>query len=318
MSQVSQPQVVAVGVATNISPPSSTPWGAVVIQNLSPYLLEVQAASQTAWLAPFTSDLFVPGQTNAPVAVTPQAVAGVTAAQLLGGAQIQATWFDPTEAQSLAGAYPAALPGSAVLAATSPPGVVFGPTAEVPAGGAVAVNIPIPANARTLLIVLTTTAGAIIRCSVTGNQSNIAYKANETYYLTGAGGLAFPFVVPVSGATDSSVLVAFANVPGATCTVEAWADSTSYKEDVFYNGQAQQVSLGGAGLLLTGPARLLAASVTGTAAGAVLEIGGAFVVESVGGAAPITFPPNTILPANVQFTVAGAGVTSGSLTYAYP
>ena len=113
-----------------------------------------------------------------------------------------------------------------------------------------------------------------------------------------------------------------------------YLDTAQYDESVFYNGPTQAITnaVSGVGTLtvLTGPARLLTASleVTGTGTQGQLFLNGNVFLradQSAGAnnGTPFSmgFPPDTILPAgqNISVQVAvGTGAAIGSVTYAYP
>lgn len=341
MSLVSPPQTLTVGTATAIKPPANSPWSAAVIQNLSPYLIEIQAGSQVAWLAPFTSDIFAPGPTQTPIAATPQAIVG-SLVSTLGGAQVQATWYNPDEAAALQATYPSALPGSAVIAATAPPGLVYGPMATVIVAGQVQFVVTVPSTTRTLLIESFGGAGGIgpTTVQVVGNQTGTIYRQSLPPYLnsifgSGEGSLC---VVPVLGAADTTFTITIGQANAlVTETTTVYADSVTTQESVLYNGIAKggAAFLGGAttAVIATGPCRLLTASCIAVNAGAncgliLSQAGGpnnpilfteatAAVTTQV---AAVTFPPNTILPAGQTLTLnqGAAGNTGGFCTFAYP
>lgn len=346
MSLVTPPQTLAVGTATAIKPPANSPWAAVVIQNLSPYLLEVQAGSQVAWLAPFTSDLFSPGPTQAPVALTPQAIAGALASNL-GGAQVQATWYNPDEAAALQATYPTSLPGSAVLAATAPPGLVFGPTAiPIPVSTQISQVVSAPSTTRTLYVVTAVSGGAgPASVGVTGAISGTTYRAqtqsgtglaNAPYLPSTFGaGEGVMCVVPVAGAVDTSfIITASAPQLQSPITMEVYADTVTTLESSFYNGTAQGVAdaggiANGIFTVAAGPCRLLNCSlVAANGATGIMLLSGKQIMRldnsgTTNDFGALAFPENTIIPLNELLQVqkagnGGAAFSAGGAVIAYP
>lgn len=120
MSQATGPFPVVAGAAVNLKPPADVVYDKVVLTNLSPLLLQIQAAGEQRWLAPWTEAIFEIGRTQAPVVAIPTALIGATMPSG-AGSQIQTTWYQPGEQP--AGVWPISLAANA-LAATITSGVV--------------------------------------------------------------------------------------------------------------------------------------------------------------------------------------------------
>lgn len=339
MSLVSPPQALVVGTATPLTPPANSPWAAAVIQNLSPYLIEVQAGSQVAWLAPFTSDIFAPGPTQTPISATPQAIAG-SISSTVGGAQVQATWYNPDEAAALEATYPTALPGSAVLAAAAPPGLIIPAQTFVAAGGQIIIpNVAIPTNVRTLVIALAhltpltpiVVTNVVVEGLPTGNQ-----YYNQPPYLqvgpaVGPNSTNALIVVPFPSVIDTTVQITITTAQNLQ--VKMVGDSSIYDESVFYNGThqvvTQNVNTGPTSkTLVTGPARLLYVTAAVNSGGnAIVTVNGQNTLNpqsqagSNGTIQTVTFPDNTILQAGQA--VVGENLNNGIFSdiacgFAYP
>jgi hypothetical protein len=110
------PYPLTLGVTAAAPPPTSGPWGWVVLSNLSPYLLQVTAGTTQAWLSPWTESIFDASSVQTPVTMVPSLPAG---AALLGSAQVEATWYDPT--QKPLGVWPMSLTADALSALSTTP-----------------------------------------------------------------------------------------------------------------------------------------------------------------------------------------------------
>jgi hypothetical protein len=326
------PRTLTVGVGTAINDPAQGNGSkAVQIQNASPYQLTVLALGDVITVPGFFAQTVEMGEQ--PIVVTPVAASATGAASnitfvfLLGVAAGDGiTLPDGTQVET-----PPVVDGSltaaAIQAASAPPGLVFGPTVVAVVGNAVTESVPISNVTRALYVDVVTGApsGLILGIEVQGNQSGLVYRSGP-YYLNAPSTNGYLAVVPVSGVLDTSVTVSLANVPAGTATLAVYGDSTETPESVFYNG-AIEVASGSTAtteplLLLTGPARLLSATVMSTPATteAILAIEGVGAIISYGTPAVAQpFPPNTILPAGkVVQLVAGAATAIGGVTYAYP
>lgn len=117
----SPPQTIAPGTPVALDTPSNEPYAWVVVSNLSPYLLSVQAGvTGTSWLEPFTAMLYPTGSSHAPVTVQAQKVAqsvGIPA----GGSQVQATWY--TAGEEPVGTWPVSLTSQAIVESIASAGI---------------------------------------------------------------------------------------------------------------------------------------------------------------------------------------------------
>ena len=109
MSLTTGPFPLTAGEAVQLTPPASA-WSAVVITNLSPYLLAVQIGADSEWLNPWTEQAYPSPSSHAPIVATPSVIAG--AAVGVAESQVNATWF--AEGEKVSGSYPSALAGAAV------------------------------------------------------------------------------------------------------------------------------------------------------------------------------------------------------------
>jgi hypothetical protein len=212
-------------------------------------------------------------------------------------------------------------------------------------------GVVIPPTTRTLVFRISVLSGTIINLQVVGTTTDILYY-NQPPYLPQGPGPSTVYgvcVMEISGVIDSSVNFAVTTSGGASPTVTVFADPSPYPESVFYNGPVQTASLAwngnhGTNTILTGPARLLTASVftytTGTSPGwSALSLGtynaNSSIILATGspignsgstpGPVAMTFPDNTILQAGqiIQLLIDNPGtgtdiVGGGAVTYAYP
>jgi hypothetical protein len=114
VSQTTGPFPLAAGVGVSVPMPSSAPWESVVLSNLSPYLLQITGGAATAWLTPWTENVYPSPSSHNPLSISPQLPTGTTAAAA-AGAQLQATWYLPGETPG--GAWPLPLLANALQAA---------------------------------------------------------------------------------------------------------------------------------------------------------------------------------------------------------
>jgi hypothetical protein len=313
----------------SLVPPSDAPWGAVVIANLSPYLLEVQAGAAPVWLNPFYETMMDAQTTHAPVVINAQVVAGSTSTG--AGSQVQATWYDPGETPN--GAWPVSLTASAIAAALlttpAPAGLVsstFDPTSLFP----VVVNFP--STTRTLLVTVSRAGGGIVTdMSITTNTTFQTLWRGVPYLRGGhppppLGGYAsYTKVVNVAGAADSSVTIWIASGTMGWL-VNVYADSTEFSETVFYNGvpvTAGVVLLApGSTVLADGPCRLLSAHLRNPSAPLVgLYIGGIEIMGSAANGTDDLFPSQPYIVnqgESLTATQTGAGGSQATVRTAYP
>jgi hypothetical protein len=210
-------------------------------------------------------------------------------------------------------------------------------------GGQAIFNVP--PGTRTLVLRLSPTpAGGvpIDFVTVVGNSSGYDYYSAITstnplgvkppYLITSSAPFGFICVVPIAAAVDTGFVINVVYGTATSCNMIAWADPLLYDESNFYNGKVQVASVQQSGLgtatVLTGPARLLSASMTGVNAGAGqpcnMFINGNFLMVGGGlNSTPniMTFPDNTILQIGQTVTIqsfAAGETVDGSVAYAYP
>jgi hypothetical protein len=188
---------------------------------------------------------------------------------------------------------------------------------------------PVPAGIKTLVINFEVTATVAANdLFVQGAPSQFVYY-NQLPYLAsnlGGGTIVYTAVIPILQ-IDASILVRLQGWSGSgNIFIETWGDINEYKEDILYNGitKAASGSTGGSLTLVTGPCRLLTATLEQTGAasvGSALEIGGTPVLNvfTVGAVQNVTFPPNTIVPGPTIISLnTTAGTLVGAVSYAYP
>lgn len=138
MSQTSPPVTVAAGTALTISPPGgAVRFGSVVVDNLSPFVLSLQVSANQYWQAPWSSALYLLGETATPIQVIPSNVIGATLATGLG-TQVQGTWYGLDEVPK--GNWPVSLVANAQAAAVLGSVTVLNFPATQPVSGSVAVS----------------------------------------------------------------------------------------------------------------------------------------------------------------------------------
>lgn len=213
--------------------------------------------------------------------------------------------------------------------------------AQTNTGGAAFFILDIPDNIRTLLVSIQSTLNEGVepnqpKLSCSGLTSQWNYYGEGRFqepYLLQSSPLSCLVVIPVNPGMDPQVLldIQFGVSSVVDFNIVVVGDTAQYKEDVFYNGIPQVGAdiLTGAGnaTLLTGPARLLTASlsVQGGAIGAIQFAGQNLLLtgsEAGGPPAilPMPLPPNFIIPygTTVNLSQSGSGSVAGSISYAYP
>lgn len=330
MSLTTPPQAIAPGPGVPIDTPTDTPWAALVLANLSPYLLEVQAGGQVAWLNPWTETIYRSSPTHAPVVVTAQGAGTTPPAG--SSSQIQATWYAPGENPE--GAWPVSLTANALAAELTgisvvvppPPGLLSGPVTSI--ATRTSMTVPITPETRTLIVICASQAGAtkpVDRVSVFGFTSLLTFYDGPPYLIRGS---AFSqTIVPIMGAIDTAMAVIIDTTdPAGAFEYSTYGDSTEYDESIFYNGslQAANQSRATAGTtpILTGPARILtlAAEAEGGAA-AFLQLGATPLLPTgTNGRGQLALPPETILKVGdvLELVQTGAGTSTAAVGFAYP
>lgn len=179
--QTSPPVAITTGQPVTLNTPDNQPYGQVVISNLSPYLLQIVGGivGGTTWLEPFTAMLYQLASTHAPVTLQAQSLMGTTASTA-GGAQVQATWYNPTEQP--AGQWPVSLTAQAIVAAiTAQTQQVSITTGTTDGSGNATRDVALSGNYRALYISGVDLAALPGGCSVIGDQSGITYPVFDAF-----------------------------------------------------------------------------------------------------------------------------------------
>lgn len=113
MTTTTGPVALTAGQALTLRPPGNAQqYGAVVLQNLSPYLCVIGAGPGSYMLAPYTADMFTLPAGGQGISVNPQTLDAVIAGI---SANIAAVWYEPDA--DIDGTYPCALSSPAAVAA---------------------------------------------------------------------------------------------------------------------------------------------------------------------------------------------------------
>ena len=338
------PEAITVGAATLISDPAQlggNPSLACQIQNSSGYQLTVLAAGVELSIQPYTAQTVeISGQPISvlPIASTSSGTCTLTFVFLLGAPpSTGVTLPDGTEVEAPPQA-DGPLTAAAILALNAPPGQVY----NGPLTGGGPINITVPQTARTLIINAKTSGTILTGPGITVIGTTTGYVYQRIYYLPGPVPAApylfasstsnYLLIVPVSPTIDPVVQIEGIWTGTGTVSLDITADSQIYDESIFYNGPlsvAAQVASNDTLTIITGPCRLLNASLTIAGAGeGALTVAGQNLLTAFNAAGDTTnygqsigFPPNTVLPNGATVTVysSGAGVNvAGAVTYAYP
>lgn len=180
----SPPITVAAGTPASLATPGNSPWAAVVISNLSPFLLQIQGGvvGGAAWLEPFTANLYCVDGSHAPIGIEPQSLGGVTPAAG-AGSQVQATWYAPGEEPS--GSWPVSLTAQAISAGIAGVLSTQGQTDVLISGStrsSVGNSINIPTIAaqhsyNALVVTCTQNGAGTPACAVVQNSEGISFCA---------------------------------------------------------------------------------------------------------------------------------------------
>jgi hypothetical protein len=130
-------------------------------------------------------------------------------------------------------------------------------------------------------------------------------------------------VCPIIATVDSSVDVTLVAVGGTTSIETTIAgDSALYQESEFYNGIPAPTYRGTAGTFVTGPCRLISASLEEGPAS--IAVGGIQVMSNNSAAgsganpAQMSFPQPNIVPVGTEITLITSSGAPGSVVTAYP
>ena len=205
-------------------------------------------------------------------------------------------------------------------------------------GSGPSLNVNLSPITRTLIIKyqwqMATTQLETPRVEVQGVNSTFFYYSAPAYLVTSLltppnTTLVATVIVPINALLDPVITVrlrgsSLVNPAGMTAT--AYGDTALFEESTFYNGTFQTATAAstnpGNFTIVTGPLRLLTASLTTTGATSawLLHVPGSRILElDTGGSVTVAFPPNTILDVNhaIQLQM-GAGLAIGNIGYAYP
>lgn len=115
------PFTVAAGTTTELQyPQGSSAQAAVVIDNLSPFALQVNVATSIFWLPPFQENVYLLPTNRSPVKVAAFSVPGTPPGITLAG--VLATWYAPGDPLP-GGTWPMALTGAAIEASIASAGI---------------------------------------------------------------------------------------------------------------------------------------------------------------------------------------------------
>jgi hypothetical protein len=309
---------------------SNNPATQVQLQNATPFIIEVNVGGAVYTIQSFTAQTVPTSGGGQQMSVDPvESTAGGG-----GGGSLTIVWLLAGEVSPM---QDGPLTAAAITAANLPPGQVYNNTVTPSSGIFSALAIPIPSNARTLVIYLTSEGGAwFTLLRVTGGPIGLDYY-NQAPYLNNQPsnpGVAAA-VVPIEGAggTGFETISIVGEVSSGNAPVQlvVYADSLAYPESMFYNGPiiATDESLAAAGTVqvLEGPARLISAQLTtSSTVGASLTISGEGNILAAGATvdaqsiAQIAFPPDTILAAGAVLNLIqqSTGASEAAVTYAYP
>lgn len=184
--------------------------------------------------------------------------------------------------------------------------------------------IAVTTTDRTLIVQLVPNAnvaspnvtGVFVQGAQTGNiyYGNGGLNSNAVPYLEDVGGSGNYFVIcPIDPLRDQTYIIGF-TVPGGitSVAVKVWVDTIQYDESVYYNGHARFTAAGASGVLINGPARLLAVTCP---PGSAIQIGGQVILNpGANSNGQLTFPENTILEIGQNVSC----VNSGAVVWAYP
>jgi len=191
-------------------------------------------------------------------------------------------------------------------------------------------SVPLTSSTRTLIISI---GGGIFPTlvQVIGNDTTFIYYNQPPYLITIDGAL---IICDVAGVADQSVEVIIVG-PGGTTSIPVtiWTDTAQYDESILYNGTAKAISAqentNGTFTVLSGPVRLISASLEQAAGGSAifgLSTGGVILRSDNPAGQPtaslvVSFPPNTIVPNGeslVLIVFGGAVYSIVGAVYAYP
>lgn len=330
----------------------------VVISNLTPYIANLTNVDDTGTnvpaLAPNTANRYPWTNARGPIVVSwtnplPPDTAPPSAPNIL------VEFSDDPTGADLPGAYPAAINSGVNIGTITGPVTLSGPiTGTVDITGPVSIdaigensflgggafspvagqiiipNVLIPPSVRTFIMSLSQQGELIY---VIGDTTGIAYYGPQSPYIDAFLGTSALIVTPVIAVADSSVTVTI-NTSEPTIDINMWGDTAQYDESILYNGYIKSVAYtrltSATGVtLLSGPARLLSASISVDVGGGTAQLlfdgipfldAAAQATPAANGTNTTTFPPNTLLPTNsiIEALFTGGATADFSVMYAYP
>lgn len=296
------------------NPPTGLTWSGTLLCTSAPiastFIAMVGAVEWATWGGP---------SIGGPVQCQSTQQLVVTATGLTPGTTYQLNWTGSSDEQSQAPAiWPE--PNASNLTAQTvvpPPTVVLGP-GQIPivAGHGTSSVFLVNGTVRTLLVTCKPSSGNsnhVTSLFLTGQTTGNFYGGGP--YLA-TGGQTVLMVVPIPPSLEPAGYTVTIGSSDPTVTVTVVADTASYDESLYYDGHLLSASVGGAGTLLNGPARIFSLSLESPAAPENLSINGTpIIVAESGTIVVMSFPTPVILGPGGQVTITGG---NGGAVYAYP
>ena len=299
----------------------------VQIQNASPFIITVTVDGEQFTIQSFTAQTLPCGKTGTTLTILP--TSGPAGSQ----GSITCVWLGNHESAPMGDSQ---LTGAAQYAQGLGTTVGVGPSMQGPINPGLFFPAIMPPTIRTLIVKfvwqIPTTQLVIPDIKIQGAYSLILYyKAPPYLYsfivsgpntiVTGA------VIVPINSLLDPQINITIYKTSGPATTVSisatAYGDTALFDESTFYNGPLQ-VSGPLVGVILSGPARLLTATLEAygaTAAALSIDAGQQLLhVDGLAGqnnVVSLSFPPNTILSSGQALTVSG-GSPVCTIGWAYP
>ena len=298
----------------------------VQIQNASPFIITVTVDGEQFTIQSFTAQTLPCGKTGTTLTILP------TNGPAGNQGSITCVWLGNHETAPMGDSQ---LTGAAQYAQGLGTTVGTFATASVFPGSGPFFNVNLSPITRTLIIKyqwqMATTQLETPRVEVQGVNSTFFYYSAPAYLVTSLltppnTTLVATVIVPINALLDPVITVrlrgsSLVNPAGMTAT--AYGDTALFDESTFYNGPLR-VTGPLVGVILSGPARLLTATLEAYGAtAAALSVGAGQQLLHVDGLAgqnnvvSLSFPPNTILSSGQALTVSG-GSPVCTIGWAYP
>jgi len=298
----------------------------VQIQNASPFIITVTVDGEQFTIQSFTAQTLPCGKTGTTLTILP------TNGPAGNQGSITCVWLGNHETAPMGDSQ---LTGAAQYAQGLGTTVGTFATASVFPGSGPSFNVNLSPTTRTLIIKyqwqMATTQLETPRVEVQGVNSTFFYYSAPAYLVTSLltppnTTLVATVIVPINALLDPVITVrlrgsSLVNPAGMTAT--AYGDTALFDESTFYNGPLRVQGRSIVGVLLSGPARLLTATLEASGATAAALAMGAEQLLHVDGLAgqnnvvSLSFPPNTILSSGQALTVSG-GSPICTIGWAYP